>query len=125
MSCKDDQELSQRPVAKLEGVVFDARILGTPKNRLLLREAWVPPTVLGGLGERVLAAGDGLLVKGDAEGPSTQLGFPSKKTASLPSSSVVRRRFRGRKVVELLAEAEVEESFIALEAKSGLSTSLT
>ena len=44
----------------------------------------------------------------DIAGPSSQFGAPRKGIDAASSSSCVRRRFRGRKIVELLAEAVLD-----------------
>lgn len=72
-----------------------------------------------------MGIGEGALDEDRVEGPSSQLGFVTEGPEPPSSSSFVRRRFRGRKVVELLAEAVEEGSAIVMKAKVGPSMSLT
>lgn len=112
-------------VAKFMEVDRDSSVLGTPRKRLLLRETRGLWSFRAGLEGWALGIGDGALDEDEVERLSSQLGFAAEGSGWPPSSSLVRRRFRGRKVVELLAEAVEEDSVMATKAKCGLSPGLT
>lgn len=81
--------------------------------------AWDFLSTLVGLKGCSIGIGDTTLEAGrETAEPSTQL-------VETSFSSFDRRRLRGRKVVELSAEAVVEESVMAVEANRGLQIGLT
>ena len=129
MPCKEDHVLPHKPAAKLDGVTWDPSRLGTPKNRLVLRDR------SGSLSDRVgregclFGIGEGFLEDDDdTAGPSSQLRDFAGVAKVSSSSSLVRRRLRGRRVVELLTEA-VEDggrsTFMAVTANLGFVKKLT
>ena len=129
MPCKEDHVLPHKPAAKLDVATWDPSRLGTPNKRLVLRD------LSGSLSDRVgregclFGIGEGFLEDDDdTAGPSSQLGDFVGVAKLSPSSSLVRRRLRGRRVVELLTEA-VEDggrsTFMAVTANLGFVKKLT
>ena len=129
MPCKDDHVLPHKPAAKLDGVTWDPNRLGTPKKRLVLRDRSDSLSDRFGREGCLFGIGEGFLEdKDDTAGPSSQLGDFVEVANVSSSSSLVRRRLRGRRVVELLTEA-VEDggrsTFMAVTANLGFVKKLT
>ena len=129
MPCKEDHVLPHKPAAKLDGVTWDPSRLGTPRKRLVLRDRSGPLSDRVGREGCLFGIGDGFLDDDDdTAGPSTQLGLSVGVENVFSSSSLVRRRLRGRRVVELLTEA-VEDggrsTFMAVTANLGLVKKVT
>ena len=122
--CREDHELSQRPVAKADGFDRDPNMPGTPRKRLVLRDLCASLSIRVGREEFI---GDSALEEEDnVAGPSSHLEVVAEWEGA--SSSCVCRRVRGRKVVELLTEAVADDGllmFIGAGASFGVQAALT
>lgn len=84
-------------------------MLGAPRKRLVLRDLCAS---LSAPGCRRQFIGDSVLEEeDDVAGPSSQLGVFAKRGGTSSSTSVC-RRVRGRRVVELLAEAVADDGLL-------------
>lgn len=110
--CIEDHELSQRPVEDVDGGDWDFKTLGRPTKRLLLRDLGGSLSVHGG--GSVWGIGEAALVEEeDAAGPSSPFGVKSERDG-VSSFSWIWRRVRGRRVVELPAEAAEDVGLLML-----------
>ena len=123
--CREDHELSQRPVVKVVEFDGDPRMPGAPKKRLVLRDLCASLFARDGweafIGYSVLEEED------DVAGPSSHLEVVAGRKG-VSSSSCVCRRVRGRRFAELLTEAVADDGlllFIAIGPSFGVQVALT